>query len=357
MDGIRAVLSSLEFIGRGRVSKRFNWSRAPWRPSTEFEALFEGRSGNDVNGLGESEPRPPERVFWLQPSSLGPFGAVQDCVVDRHNSVPELLEVYANADRGPSARDATEAVPGAPMAEKTAAQWTEALHTYALSHESDQVGVAAIDPAWLFEGFHSDLPFVVMLVVAMDHARAAHLPPTAEHPDWAHETATQYNRGSRAARNLTQWIKAQGFQAKPHTGPWVGSMNLIPAAIAAGVGELGKHGSLINRQLGSSFRLAAVETDMPLAAGAEDRFGADEFCLGCQVCTNACPPQAISPAKQMVRGAEKWYVDFDKCISYFNETYGCGICIAVCPWSTPGRAPVLAERWTKRIGLRKAENS
>lgn len=339
------------------MTKRKNWSREPWQPAAEFQALFDGRSGNDINGLGETEPRRPERVFWLQPSSKGPFSAVQDCVVERHNSVPELYEVYANADRGPKdSRVNPGAADGPPTTRKTPEQWTAALRSCALSHESDQVGVAAIDPAWMFEGFQAELPFVVMLVVAMDHERSLHLPPSAEHPDWAHEVAVQYNRGSRAARNLSKWIREQGFQAKPHTGPWVGSMNLIPAAIAAGVGELGKHGSLINRALGSSFRLAAVETDMPLLADAQDRFGADEFCLGCQVCTNACPPQAISPAKQMVRGVEKWYVDFDKCISYFNETYGCAMCIAVCPWSTPGRAPILAERWTRRIALTNRED-
>jgi epoxyqueuosine reductase QueG len=50
----------------------------------------------------------------------------------------------------------------------------------------------------------------------------------------------------------------------------------------------------------------------------------------------------------MVRGVEKWYVDFDKCIPYFNETHGCGICIAVCPWSRPGTAPRLAEKMLRR---------
>ena len=119
-------------------------------------------------------------------------------------------------------------------------------------------------------------------------------------------------------------------------------------ALACGFGELGKHGSIINRTYGSSFRLAAVTTDLPLAPDAPDAFGADDFCTRCQVCRNACPPDAIHDLKQLVRGVEKWYVDFDRCIPYFEETYGCGICIAVCPWSTPGRAPRLAERWSQR---------
>jgi ferredoxin len=69
---------------------------------------------------------------------------------------------------------------------------------------------------------------------------------------------------------------------------------------------------MISRQFGSGVRLAGVTTDMPLVATAPDRFGGDEFCKTCQVCTRACPPSAIADQKQMVRGVERWYVDFDK---------------------------------------------
>ena len=130
---------------------------------------------------------------------------------------------------------------------------------------------------------------------------------------------------------------------------------MIPAALACGFGELGKHGSLINRQYGSSFRLAAVLTDLPLVPDRSEHFGADDFCARCRVCTDACPPDAIFDVKQLVRGVSKWYVDFDKCIPYFNETYGCGICIGACPWSTPGRAPKMAETWSRRLASKADE--
>ena len=116
---------------------------------------------------------------------------------------------------------------------------------------------------------------------------------------------------------------------------------MIPAALAAGFGELGKHGSIINPQLGSSFRLACVLTDLPLAEDRPVDFGADDFCQSCRVCEDACPPAAIGDAKQLVRGESKWYVDFDACMPYFAVTHGCGICLAVCPWSRPGIAPRL----------------
>lgn len=122
----------------------------------------------------------------------------------------------------------------------------------------------------------------------------------------------------------------------------------MPAALACGFGELGKHGSIINRQLGSNFRLAAVFTDLPLVRDEPAEFGADDFCAVCQVCANACPVDAISHEKQLVRGVVTWYVDFDKCLPYFNETFGCAVCIASCPWSMPGTAPRLAEKMLAR---------
>ena len=56
----------------------------------------------------------------------------------------------------------------------------------------------------------------------------------------------------------------------------------------------------------------------------------------------------------MVRGVRKWYVDFDKCAPYFSATWGCAICLEVCPWSEPGRRPSLSR---KLLAKRKARAS
>ncbi len=77
-------------------------------------------------------------------------------------------------------------------------------------------------------------------------------------------------------------------------------------------------------------------------------FGADDFCTNCRVCSDACPPDAIPDEKQWVRGIEKWYVDFDRCLPFFNEYKGCAICIAVCPWSRPGVADNLVAKMARR---------
>ena len=128
---------------------------------------------------------------------------------------------------------------------------------------------------------------------------------------------------------------------------------MIPAAIEAGLGELGKHGSMIHREFGSNFRLSMVLTDLPLDADAPDILGADLFCTHCQVCANACPPDVIYREKQMVRGETKWYVDFDQCIPYFVDHQTCGICLVVCPWSRPGAAGNLVAKMAQRLDRAK----
>lgn len=309
-----------------------------WQPPADIKALFPDISGNAVNGLGESAPRPPRYVMWTRPDRIA-HGRVQEHVNATYEAHPKLAGAFA----GPERR-----VPPVPIAaarvQDSPESWTQRVKAFALTHEADLVGIARLDPLWVFDGAKAHLPLVVVLGVEMNHAELAKA-PAAESPA---EVVRQYNRGTRAAKALANFIREQGYDAEGHGGPGAGPLQLVPAAIAAGLGQLGKHGSIINGRLGSSFRLAGVLTDLPLVADAPVDIGAEDFCASCQVCSNACPPAAIADAKQWVRGAEKWYVDFDKCMPYFASTWGCGICIAVCPWSKPGTAPRLAEKMLKR---------
>ena len=105
---------------------------------------------------------------------------------------------------------------------------------------------------------------------------------------------------------------------------------------------------MIHPRFGANFRLGLVLTDLPLVTDEPRDFGVDDFCASCRVCSDECPPEAIFDEKQWVRGEKKWYVDFDKCLPFFNEYKGCAICIAVCPWSRPGVAGNLVQKLARR---------
>ncbi len=312
-----------------------------FQPSSDQLALFPDISGNQINGLDEEKLRRPSPIYWHRPDKI-PHGKLQTWMLERTNRlVPEVD--HLNDQLG--GRGSKQRVPiASEQVAQSAADWSEAVKAFALNNEADLVGIAQLDSTWIFEGFEVDLPWVIVLGFEMDHAELAQAP---ESPSVI-EVMTQYNRGTRSARAIADWIREQGYEALPHGGPSAGPITMIPGALACGFGELGKHGSIINRTFGSSFRLASVITDLPLLADEPDTFGVDDFCHTCRLCTDKCPPDAIFHQKQLVRGEVKWYVDFDKCIPYFNETFGCGICVAVCPWSRPGVAPKLAEKMTKR---------
>src|SRR5438067_3222487 len=320
---------------------------APWTASAEQQALWPPISGNTINGLGEPGVRRPSPIYWHAPDAT-PHGPLQLWFYQR--MTPRVLEARKERQRW-----IDEPLP--PVAdhtiERSADEWTRVVKAAALGAGADAVGVTAVQPQWVFEGHEVTQRWAIVFCVAHDWDALR----TAPDDTAAAEVIRQYGRGIRVAKAVAGAIRRDGHDALPHGGPMAGPMLLLPAAIAAGLGELGKHGSLINRTLGSNLRLACVLTDIPLVAEEPDTFGADDFCTKCQACANACPPQAIVPDKQLVRGETRWYVDFDRCLPFFNEHQGCAVCLSVCPWNHPGVAPNLVRKLAARRAGRAAQNS
>jgi len=320
-----------------------------WEPPVEVLSYFPDVSGNTVNGVGEKERRPPSPFFWHE-ASLQTHGELQAYVASQFYDDREVNEAFSRdpdtlvyRPRGP------DPIPvAAEQVERSAAEWTERVKEFALANEADLVGVARLDPLWVFEGFEITEEWLIVLGFAHDYDEISQAPAVPGRLNAVCEVGRQYTRAARAANTLRNLIREQGWPAESFPGPRADALLMIPAAIAAGLGELGKHGSIINRTHGASFRLSAISTDMPLLADTPDVFGADDFCHNCRICTDACPPDAIAQDKQLVRGDEKWYVDFDRCIPYFAETKGCAICIARCPWSRPGIADNLLVKMAQR---------
>jgi epoxyqueuosine reductase QueG len=300
--------------------------------------LWPSVSGNAINGLNEVRRRRPSGVYWHAPEAT-PHGALQKWFIGRTTPLVRVAR---------EARQAAIEEAVAPLAEhreeRSAAEWTADVKRVAREAGAEAVGIARIQPDWIFEGY--EVPEARVIVIGVAHAWDEIR--TAPEERAAAEVIRQYARGIRIAKKVASYLRSRGHEAHAHGGPMAYPLLLVPAAIAAGLGELGKHGSLIHRTLGSNFRLACVLTDVPLVEDAPDDFGGDDFCTLCRACENACPPAAILPEKQLVRGEVRWYVDFDKCLPFFNEHQGCAICLAACPWNRPGVARTLVQKMAER---------
>jgi epoxyqueuosine reductase QueG len=280
-------------------------------------------------------------VYWAPDPDDIPHGAMQRWFYTTRPDDDRFAKMNAW-------RQAIYAAPVPPVSgpamSRTPQDWTDALDAFVTKGSCDMIGAAVMSPEWVYEG-HT-VPQARIVVVGVQHDYDAI--ETAPDMTAALEVLRQYGRAAQAAKHLTAWIRAQGWDAEPVTGPMTGSVALIPPALACGFGELGKHGSIINPEFGASFRLSAVLTDAPFAPTPPRDHGVDDFCANCRICEDACPPEAIFPDKQIVRGVNKWYVDFDACLPFFNENQGCAICIAVCPWSRPGVGLNLAAKLARR---------
>ena len=303
-------------------------------PELPFHYRQQPRSGNDINGLGQSTFRRAVQIFhgsgareleWRKLEQF--FALINPFRVYWLNLVNRWM--LRRAD-GPVAKTRQPVASPAAMSAD--------IKSRARQLGAGAAGIAPVTEKALYAGYETDLPNAIVVLMPMSSEEMAFV--TTDRA--GAETMRAYMEITRTVISLAEHIRAMGWRARAY-GEAADILH-IPLAIDAGLGQLGKHGSLICREFGSSMRIATVLTDLPLAYDAPVDIAVDDLCLGCRRCTLDCPVDAIADHKQMVRGVQKWYVDFDRCAPYFTHTVGCGICIEVCPWTIPGRGPSLSAK-------------
>ena len=292
------------------------------------------RPGNEINGLGETQKRRATHVFHSGGRDHLEWQALDD-FFGMINPWSVVTHVLRNAWQLRN-KDGRVAAIRREVAD-TQAMSTE-IKQIAKDLGAELVGITQINDDALYEGHSTPHENAICIGLSMNLEEMQHVP----HDRAAVEVMRVYRIVSRIAIRLAKRIRKMGYPAKAYGNPNSTDILHIPLAVNAGLGELGKHGSMISKEYGSNFRLAAVLTDLPLSYDEPVDIGVQDLCLGCRRCVVDCPPDAIDDEKQYVRGEKRWYVDFDKCIPYFVKTHGCAICIEVCPWSRPGQGETLS---------------
>ncbi|MEM0996888.1 MAG: 4Fe-4S dicluster domain-containing protein [Bacteroidota bacterium] len=312
-------------------------------PSVDYGFKYEEPpiSGNVLNGLGETEKRRTTQPFFTRGYS-GPWNKLERLfqAINKPALANFILNIFWMD------RNRLGVVARKQVAVEDPTAMTKEVKSRARIHGADVVGVAPLQEEMRFEGFDLPFKYAISIALAMDRETMVQVPT---HETGLHIQKTYKNVG-QIAIDLAQDIRKMGWPARACTNisPDTYEVQHIPVAIEAGIGMLGKHGSLITKEFGSNVRLATVLTDLPLAIDGPKDIGVDDFCATCQICSDNCPPDAIFDVKQLVRGQMKWYVDFDTCIPYFVANDACGICIEVCPWSAPGRGPLISKKMLER---------
>ena len=322
--------------------------------STVFRLLHPGISGNNINGLDERKPRRPFRILWTNDKET-PFGSLQRwfLIMSGMKGTVKFSDHLHTRELAREEKRQFHQVPEK-VTSLSKQELTAKVKHAALDSGGAIVGITPMDESWIFEG--TELPdwaydaegrciaklVVIGVEMAYDNFGQAPQLPAAT------EAMKQYDRGTEAAIGAAELLLESGYFAWGHAGPRAGRFLLVPAAEKAGLGNLGKHGSLISKEFGASLRLGAVVTNADLDIDNKTDFGSEDFCVNCQICVNECPGDALKNEKQWVRGVEKYYVDFDRCLPHFIDKNGCGICAAKCPYSRPQVRPKLLSKFEKQ---------
>ena len=157
-----------------------------------------------------------------------------------------------------------------------------------------------------------------------------------------------YQRCACQAQSIAGYIRRLGWPAESSIIEKY--LTLMPQlVIEAGLGEGSRMGIALNPFVGSTFKVSAVLTDLPLETDKPIDFGLQDYCANCKICAEQCATGAISfGEKELYNGYETWPLKYRNCVTgVMTNTYGniCQRCAKVCPWNRPDNKPEDFRAW------------
>ena len=217
--------------------------------------------------------------------------------------------------------------------------------------------------AWLAKGYHGEMGYLEkhldkrlnpsLLVEGTERIillRMNYLPQDTQITDVLRDKSKAYIARYTLGRDyhklirsrlkqLGSWL-ADAAKTEVQFRPFVDSAPILerPLARQAGLGWIGKHTLLLNREAGSWFFLGSLFTNLPLPIDAPEQ---EKHCGSCRACLDICPTNAFP---------EPYVLDARRCISYLtieyagsipvelrplmgNRVFGCDDCQLICPWN------------------------
>ncbi|MCP4896046.1 MAG: reductive dehalogenase [bacterium] len=256
----------------------------------------------------------------------------------------EVFSHYPARIQDPPEKSDFERMRPEPLVPKSPELAAKLVKTVAHHYGSSLVGVARLNPDWVYDvGLRGgdEGPFEVP--AHWEYAIAVGVPHEWDQmlSNPAHGTSYDgYARARIAAARLAAFIRGLGYPARAHMPP--GSYDLIvpPILVDAGLGQHGRNGVVITPEFGANFRAAVVTTNFPMTVDKPIDFGVADFCNTCKICAEQCPSGSISFADSNegmnTRGYRHWEINQTSCFNFWQQAMGptgCRLCIATCPYS------------------------
>jgi len=228
---------------------------------------------------------------------------------------------------------------------------TNRVKGFVLHLGADLVGITEINRLWVYSrrgeifwdnwddwGKEIDVSHRYAIVFAMEMSRE--MVWAAPHTASTVESGAIYAKGAFIATEIASFIANLGYPATANHLRHYDTL-LVPLAIDAGLGELGRLGYLVTKEFGPRVRLGCVTTDLPLIPDSPVDIGVEDFCRVCKKCALCCPSNSIPfDDPQEVNGTLRWNLNAETCFDYWGRIgTDCSLCMRVCPWSHPRTLP------------------
>jgi ferredoxin len=182
---------------------------------------------------------------------------------------------------------------------------------------------------------HKGIPneFAIVFTFEMDQENMS----TAPSYEAFREVAKGYKNLAVIGNKLARFMRKKGYAAYPGTALG-GITDYTHLGELAGLGVIGYHGMLITPGEGPRIRINTIYTNitnLPIDP-RNKHFWVRDFCAMCRKCIRECPVDAIFQQPKPRRDGGMQCIDHPACRDYFNQNFGCAICLAECPFSVAG---------------------